>query len=150
MGPAVLPTSPAFHSRLARSLTTARGSGRTIGKPTKSSLSRPRKGPTLMRLFAGIVCSALLASCARGMNLFSPLPPSVLPDAGAYALLYSFKSGEDAGYPYDSLTPLNGTLYGTTYGGGGGYEWGTVFNVSTRGEEHVLYRFKAGTKDGAH
>jgi uncharacterized repeat protein (TIGR03803 family) len=103
-----------------------------------------------MRLFAGIVCSALLASCARGMNLFSPLPPSVLPDAGAYALLYSFKSGEDAGYPYDSLTPLNGTLYGTTYGGGGGYEWGTVFKVSSTGEEHVLYRFKAGTKDGAH
>ena len=103
-----------------------------------------------MRLIAAIVCSAFLAGCARGVNSSSPLPPPALPDAGAYLLLYSFKSGGDAGYPYDSLTPLNGTLYGTTYGGGGGYEWGTVFNVSTRGEEHVLYRFKAGTKDGAH
>jgi len=81
------------------------------------------------------------------------LPPAALPDTGAgdnvYGLLYSFKSGEDAGYPYASLTPLNGSLYGTTYGGGGGYEWGTIFRISTAGEEHVLYRFKAGN-DGAH
>jgi uncharacterized repeat protein (TIGR03803 family) len=103
-----------------------------------------------MRLFAAIVCSALLASCTRGMSSSPLLPPSaVLPDANGYALLYSFKSGEDAGYPYASLTPSNGTLYGTTYGGGGGEEWGTVFKVSTSGEEHVLYRFKAGN-DGAH
>jgi uncharacterized repeat protein (TIGR03803 family) len=106
--------------------------------------------PTFMRLLVAIVCSAFLASCARG-TISSPLPPpaAVLPDANGYALLYSFKSGEDAGYPYDSLTPLGGALYGTTYGGGGGYEWGTIFKVSTTGEEHVLYRFKAGN-DGAH
>ncbi|MGC2633489.1 MAG: hypothetical protein WA215_04650, partial [Candidatus Cybelea sp.] len=97
-----------------------------------------------MRLFAAIICSVFLASCARGMNSSALLPPSALPDANGYALLYSFKAGEDAGYPYASLTPLNGTLYGTTYGGGGGYQWGTVFKVSTTGEEHVLYRFKAG------
>ncbi len=102
-----------------------------------------------MRLFAAIVCSVFLATCARGMNSSALLPPSALPDANGYALLYSFKAGEDAGYPYASLTPLNGTLYGTTYGGGGGYQWGTVFKVSSTGEEHVLYRFKAG-KDGAH
>jgi uncharacterized repeat protein (TIGR03803 family) len=105
-----------------------------------------------MRLLVAIVCGALLASCARGTNS-SLLPPAALPDAGAnpntYGLLYSFKSGEDAGYPYASLTLLNGSLYGTTYGGGGGYEWGTIFRVSTTGEEHVLYRFKAGN-DGAH
>jgi uncharacterized repeat protein (TIGR03803 family) len=102
-----------------------------------------------MRLFVVIICSAFLASCARGTNSFSPLPPSALPDANRYALLYSFKSGEDGGFPTARLTPLNGTLYGTTYGGGGGEEWGTVFKVSTTGEEHVLYRFKAGN-DGAH
>ncbi len=103
-----------------------------------------------MRSIAAIVSSAFLASCARGTNPYAPLAPSVVQHATGYALLYSFKSGEDAGYPYASLTPLNGTLYGTTYGGGGGYEWGTVFKISTTGEEHVLYRFKAGTKDGAH
>ncbi len=105
-----------------------------------------------MRLFVAIVCGALLASCARSTNS-SLLPAASWPNAGAdpddYSLLYSFKSGEDAGYPYASLTPLNGSLYGTTYGGGGGYEWGTVFRISTAGEEHVLYRFKAGN-DGAH
>ena len=66
-----------------------------------------------------------------------------------YQLLYSFKSGTDAGYPYADLTDLNGALYGTTYGGGGGYEWGTVFKMSLSGDEHVLYRFKANN-DGAH
>jgi uncharacterized repeat protein (TIGR03803 family) len=105
-----------------------------------------------MRLLVAIVCSALLASCARSTNS-SLLPPAAVSEAGAgdnvYGLLYSFKSGEDAGFPYASLTPLNGSLYGTTYGGGGGYEWGTVFRISTTGEEHVLYRFKAGN-DGAH
>ena len=102
-----------------------------------------------MRLFVAIICSAFLAGCARGMSSFSSLPPSALPDANGYALLYSFKSGEDGGFPYASLTQLDGTLYGTTYGGGGGDEWGTVFKISTTGEEHVLYRFKAGD-DGAH
>jgi uncharacterized repeat protein (TIGR03803 family) len=105
-----------------------------------------------MRLLVAIVCGALLASCARGTNS-SLLPPAALPDSGAnpnsYGLLYDFKSGEDGGYPADSLIALNGSLYGTTYGGGGGYEWGTIFRVSTTGEEDVLYRFKAGN-DGAH
>jgi uncharacterized repeat protein (TIGR03803 family) len=102
-----------------------------------------------MRLFVAVVCGAFLASCARGMNPSLPLAPWGAPEANAYTLLYSFKSHEDAGYPYATLTPLNGTLYGTTYGGGGGLEWGTVFKVSTTGAEHVLYRFKAGN-DGAH
>jgi len=105
-----------------------------------------------MRLFVAVVCAALLAGCAHGMNS-SMVPPAALPDAGVnpntYALLYSFKSGEDGGSPYARLTPLNGTLYGTTYGGGGGYQWGTIFKVSTSGKEQVLYRFKAGN-DGAH
>ncbi|HLY03533.1 MAG TPA: choice-of-anchor tandem repeat GloVer-containing protein [Candidatus Cybelea sp.] len=105
-----------------------------------------------MRFFVAVVCGALLAGCAHGMNS-SLLPSGALPagagGANAYALLYNFKSGEDAGYPYAGLMPLNGTLYGTTYGGGGGYQWGTVFRVSTTGQEHVLYRFKAGN-DGAH
>jgi uncharacterized repeat protein (TIGR03803 family) len=67
----------------------------------------------------------------------------------AYKSLYSFKSGTDAGYPDGRLTNVNGTLYGTTYGGGGGYDWGTVYAIDTDGGEHVLYRFKAGN-DGAH
>jgi len=102
------------------------------------------------------VSTIALASCARGGG-YPPVPP-IIPSNSAteraqpligYNLLYSFKGGNDAGYPYAGLTILNGTLYGTTYGGGGGYEWGTVFKVGLSGVEHVLYRFQAG-HDGAH
>ena len=112
-----------------------------------------------MRRITLIIYGALFASCARGAGapalpstLQSVVPPMQFesPLAGSgYESLYSFKSGDDAGYPYAGLTAMNGTLYGTTYGGGGGLEWGTVFKISTSGEEHVLYRFKAGD-DGAH
>lgn len=93
----------------------------------------------------------LLAGCARVLNPSSPPPTSnfVTPAGVAYKLLYSFQSGDDAGFPYGRLINVNGTLYGTTYGGGGGYEWGTVFSIGTGGTEHVLYRFQAGN-DGAH
>jgi len=64
-------------------------------------------------------------------------------------VLYSFKGGADGGYPYGRLIDVNGTLYGTTYTGGVTYGWGVVFKISTTGEEHVIYRFRAG-HDGAH
>jgi uncharacterized repeat protein (TIGR03803 family) len=109
-----------------------------------------------MRKVASIFLAALLASCARGA--VSPVPSTLengeatqweMPLGTGYKLLYAFKSGNDAGFPYAGLTVVNGELYGTTYGGGGGVEWGTVFKIDTSGNEHVLYRFKAGN-DGAH
>jgi uncharacterized repeat protein (TIGR03803 family) len=46
------------------------------------------------------------------------------------------------------LINIKGTLYGTTYeGGASGY--GTVFSITTAGEEHVLYSFGGGS-DGAY
>jgi uncharacterized repeat protein (TIGR03803 family) len=42
---------------------------------------------------------------------------------------------------------VNGTLYGTTVGGGSGF--GTVFRVTTTGTEKMLYSFR-GTSDGAY
>ncbi|MGB8965014.1 MAG: choice-of-anchor tandem repeat GloVer-containing protein [Candidatus Cybelea sp.] len=109
-----------------------------------------------MRRVGFIVASVLLASCSHGGGS-SPLPVTMpgafqsaqepFADSG-YKLLYSFKSGTDAAQPEARLTQLNGTFYGTTTSGGGGYNWGTVFRVSPSGAEHVLYRFKAG-KDGA-
>lgn len=93
----------------------------------------------------------LLTSCARNVAL-GPLPTGykdLSPARITYKVLYAFKGGDDAGYPDGRLANVNGTLYGTTYGGGGGYEWGTVYSIGTDGTEHVLYRFKAGN-DGAH
>jgi uncharacterized repeat protein (TIGR03803 family) len=110
-----------------------------------------------MRKVVSVLFGALLASCAHGG--VAPMPstfsngfeatPREQPLAAGYNQLYAFKSGVDAGYPYAGFTPLHGEFYGTTYGGGGGSEWGTVYKISSTGDEHVLYRFKAG-KDAAH
>ena len=72
-----------------------------------------------------------------------------------YRLLYRFKGGTDGGSPFAGLTDVSGTLYGTTEGGGvkacgptssgGYYGCGTIFAVSTSGDEHVVYGFKGGT-----
>ncbi len=106
-----------------------------------------------MRRINVIVISLLLVSCARGG---SPLPASwpsegalSQPFAAVYTLLYSFKNGSDAAYPYAGLTDLSGSFYGTTYGGGTSGGWGTVFRITSDGTEKVIYRFKAGN-DGAH
>ena len=107
-----------------------------------------------MRKVTMLLCGALLTACAQGL---SSLPGGSGSGAGDreqplapnnYKLVYSFKDGEDGGYPVDGLANVNGVLYGTTYGGGGGLEWGTVFKIES-GQERVLYRFKAGN-DGAH
>jgi uncharacterized repeat protein (TIGR03803 family) len=69
--------------------------------------------------------------------------------SGEERVLYNFKGDTDGAYPYANLSSLKGALYGTTYGGGASGGWGTVFRVSTSGDERVLYSFQAGT-DGAH
>ncbi|MGC2405909.1 MAG: choice-of-anchor tandem repeat GloVer-containing protein [Candidatus Cybelea sp.] len=61
-------------------------------------------------------------------------------------VLYSFRNGTDGAYPIASLININGTLYGTTTGGGGGdcypaYSCGTVFSITTAGSEKVLHSF---------
>ncbi len=72
---------------------------------------------------------------------------------GKEKVLYSFSGSPDGAYPRASLIDVNGTLYGTTFGGGGGcssYGCGTVFSVTTGGDEKVLYAFAGGSRDGAN
>lgn len=70
------------------------------------------------------------------------LPPSM------EAVLHSFAgSPADGLNPWAGLTEVNGTLYGTTTGGGSSGN-GTVFTITTSGTETVLYNFAGGT-DGA-
>jgi uncharacterized repeat protein (TIGR03803 family) len=65
--------------------------------------------------------------------------------AQTFTVLYTFKGQPDGAYPVAQLTrDANGNLYGTT-GGGGTYGYGTVFKLSPRGEETVLYSFAGGT-----
>jgi uncharacterized repeat protein (TIGR03803 family) len=64
-------------------------------------------------------------------------------------VLYSFKSGNDGGYPVATLfLDKAGNLYGTTNGGGAG-DFGTVFKLAPNGTETVLYSFQGGS-DGAY
>jgi uncharacterized repeat protein (TIGR03803 family) len=74
---------------------------------------------------------------------------------GAEKVLYAFQDGSDGNNPESGLIDVNGTLYGTTAGGGQigsqceyGNTCGTVYSISTAGAENVIYRFADGA-DGA-
>ena len=79
------------------------------------------------------------------------MPQSRASSSYGYSSLYSFGMAYDGQQPKAGLIDLNGTLYGTTYGGGK-YVAGTVFSISTTGSEKVLYSFNTYSKqtDGAH
>lgn len=62
--------------------------------------------------------------------------------------LYSFKGGSSDGTTPGGLTVLNGVIYGTTASGGGGYNAGTVFSITTSGKEKKLYSFHGRPNDG--
>jgi uncharacterized repeat protein (TIGR03803 family) len=62
-------------------------------------------------------------------------------------VLHSFGKDSNGANLTASLIDVNGTLYGTT-AGGGTYRKGTVFSISTTGSGHVLHNFGNGA-DGA-
>ena len=67
-------------------------------------------------------------------------------------MLHSF-DGSDGESPSAALLDVNNHLYGTTYEGGkysgcrtSGYQGcGTVFNITVKGNRHLLYSFSGGT-----
>lgn len=66
--------------------------------------------------------------------------------SGTKKVLYRFRGGDsDGAGPLAAFTLLDGTLFGTTSGGGGGQFQsdgsGTVFSLATAGTEHVLHTF---------
>jgi uncharacterized repeat protein (TIGR03803 family) len=112
-----------------------------------------------VRLITLMSCGILLVSCSHGVGASSPLPvgppngvSAQLRATDSYETLYNFKGGVDGAVPAAPLLDLNGTLYGTTSSGGGtgcyGSGCGTVFAITTSGQERVLYRFKGG-QDGS-
>jgi len=71
----------------------------------------------------------------------------IAPD-GTESVLHSFGGTSDGAFPMSSLIKDGkGNLYGTT-NGGGAHGAGTVFRISAKGKETVLYSF-AGGQDGA-
>ncbi len=68
--------------------------------------------------------------------------------AGKERVLHYFEYGMvDGDNPYDALIDVNGILYGTT-GQGGDHNAGTVFSLTTAGDERILHNFTG--KDGAN
>jgi len=67
--------------------------------------------------------------------------------SGTEKVLYRFKGKPDGVGPSAALIDVDGTLYGTTYGGGT-HSAGTVYSVTRSGVEKVLYSF-AEVPDGA-
>lgn len=71
-----------------------------------------------------------------------------LTSAGAYKVLHNFQGEPDGALPQNAtLLYANGVLYGTTERGGSNNQ-GAVFQITTSGQEKVLYSFKGGA-DGA-
>lgn len=71
--------------------------------------------------------------------------------SGTEKVLYAFGGSSDGANPKAALIDVKGTLYGTTYAGGGSgcnSGCGTVFTVSTSGTEKVLHAF-AGSDGSA-
>jgi len=64
---------------------------------------------------------------------------------GKEHVLHSFGGSADGRSPYANLINVNGTLYGTTVSGGAYATGGTVFSISTTGEERVLHSFGSGS-----
>ncbi len=114
-----------------------------------------RRSAIGFRAFGCAAAAILLSSC--GSNSFAP--GAAERSAGtdrigpAYRVLYSFGgSATDGKVPEARLVNVDGTLYGTTTGGGSGcYSsggCGTVFAITPSGAENVLYSF-TGSADGA-
>lgn len=82
----------------------------------------------------------------RGGGTVYSISPS-----GAEKVLYRFNGRSDGFLPQGGLIDVNGTLYGTTVIGGGsgcGHTYlgcGTIYRITTKGIEQVVYRFTGGS-----
>jgi uncharacterized repeat protein (TIGR03803 family) len=66
---------------------------------------------------------------------------------GTEQVLHSFyKVTRDGAYPEAGLSNFNGTLYGTTHGGGSNGR-GTIFKITTSGKETVVYAFGTNSRN---
>jgi uncharacterized repeat protein (TIGR03803 family) len=77
-------------------------------------------------------------SGAAGFGTVFSITPS-----GQETVLHAFRSSEGR-YPLAALLNVNGTMYGTTCGGGVGSNGGdgTVFTITPSGDEHAIYSFQ--------
>jgi uncharacterized repeat protein (TIGR03803 family) len=105
-----------------------------------------------MRFVTLFLCALVLGSCSRVASSSSlPAPLRAAARTGGFKSVYEF-SGSDGAKPFAGLVVLNKAFYGTTLFGGsssacGAEGCGTVFTLSPRGTENVIYSFQ-GNADG--
>jgi uncharacterized repeat protein (TIGR03803 family) len=69
--------------------------------------------------------------------------------SGSEAILHSFPATRhDGTEPTDTLTEVNGVLYGTTWAGGGTQNRGIIFAITPSGSESILHIFGVRRDDG--
>lgn len=72
--------------------------------------------------------------------------------SGSFAVLHSFGGGTDGCWPYGSVTrDKAGNLYGITWAcGASSNYYGTIWKVSTTGQETILHNFSYTFSDGCY
>ncbi len=100
----------------------------------------------------GCAAVSLLAGCG---GLQSPVAIQPVTQASVqldarhhYVSLYSFKGSPDGAEPLAGLTALAGFFYGATSSGGGYHGPGTIFRITKRGKEQVIFSFSYGNENG--
>jgi uncharacterized repeat protein (TIGR03803 family) len=96
--------------------------------------------------------AALLTGCGGSQIPLGASPQGLGPQQAlaqrAYHIIHPFgRSMGDGKNPAADLINIKGTLYGTTVGGGS-HGAGTVFSITTNGEENVLHSFGRNAHDG--
>lgn len=101
--------------------------------------SEPYGGLTALN--GNLYGTTVLGGAHKGGTVF------VVTTAGEERVLHDFppNSAEDGANPVGNLTVLHGILYGVTIEGGDCYRKGSVFTISTTGDEKVFYNFGCGT-----
>jgi uncharacterized repeat protein (TIGR03803 family) len=117
----------------------------TIGGKNRTIYSFRRRNDGLLPQ-AGLINVAgdLYGTTSDGGAYASGTVFAVTP-SGKERIVYSFKGGTtgDGSGPWGPLLALKRTLYGTT-ASGGATDNGTVFAVTTSGDERIVYSFKGG------
>jgi uncharacterized repeat protein (TIGR03803 family) len=96
----------------------------------------------------GTTATGGIATCSTGRNGCGTV--FAISTSGVEHGIYSFQGGADSNDPTGSLTDVDGTLYGTTEGGYGTTDSGTVFSVTPYGVEKVLHAFTGSENDGQY
>jgi uncharacterized repeat protein (TIGR03803 family) len=95
----------------------------------------------------GVLYGTTLGGASSDGTVFS------VTTSGAESVLHDFEGIPDGASPQASLIKAGQTLYGTTGLGGTSQDRGTVFAVTTSGDESIVHRFagaRAGYRDGKY